>query len=76
MMELAALLQAVRAGITGWKEIKSAIQGGKLTVHEDGQHVSLVELEPKILALENARDAASAHAGQRIDDRHKGDPTT
>lgn len=73
MIELAAILQAVKAGLTGWREIKAAIQGGKLIVQDQGQHVSLAELEPKILALENARDAASQHAADRIDKRHPPD---
>lgn len=71
---LALLIEAVKAGLTGWQQIKVAIQGAKLIVKDDaGTPMALTELEPHIFAAEDARDAASAHAQDRITNRHKGD---
>ena len=69
---LPLLIQAVKAGLTGWKQIKAALQSSKLTVQDElGQDMTLAELEPHILAAENARDAAAAHAHDRIENRHR-----
>lgn len=65
------LLDAVKAGLTGWQAITAAIRKDRLTVQgDDGRPMSIEELEPHILAAEDARDAASRHAADRIDRRH------
>jgi hypothetical protein len=61
----------VQTGITGWQAIKTAITSSKMTVTDGGATMTLAELEPHILAAEDARAAASSHAHDRITARHK-----
>lgn len=66
------LVGAVKILKVGWPVIKDAVQGGKLTVqNEAGQSMLLAELEPHILAAEDARDTTSGHVHDRIEQRHE-----
>ena len=69
-LELRALVELVKVGITGWKAVQGAVTSSKINITEGGTPVSLAELEPHILRAEDARDAASKNAADRIDKRH------
>lgn len=73
ILTLSTAISLVKAGLSTWAQFKASISGGAAQVaHDAGADMTADELEPHLVAAEQAQRAAGVHAGDRINQRHGG----